>query len=77
MINLRKKCWLTVKISERVAEIVKIASSALGISVSEFTRQALLEKLERMNIVSSEVKTILSQKAGNEQNQKLGGIMHE
>jgi hypothetical protein len=74
---MHKNCWISVKVSERVAEIVKIASSALGISVSEFTRQALFEKLERMSIVSSEVKTVLSQKAGNEQSQKPGGIMHE
>jgi hypothetical protein len=53
-----------VKVSERVAKIVRTVASAMGVSVSEFTRQALLEKLERMNIVGSEVKAVLFQEAG-------------
>ena len=47
--------------SERIAEIIKAAASAMGVSKSEFTRQAVLEKLERMNVVSSEVKAALAQ----------------
>jgi len=59
-----KSCWISVKVSERVAKIVRTVASAMGVSVSEFTRQALLEKLERMNIVGSEVKAVLFQEAG-------------
>lgn len=39
-----------------------------GVSVSEFARQAIIEKLERLNVVSSEVKTVLAREvAENEQ----------
>jgi predicted transcriptional regulator len=61
-----KNCWISVKVSERVAKIVKTVASAMGVSVSELTRQALLEKLERMNIVGSEVKAVLFQEAGKD-----------
>lgn len=40
--------------------MVKATALTMGVSVSEFARQAVLEKLERMNVLSSEVKAILS-----------------
>lgn len=53
---MRKSHWINVKVSHRVAEMVKALASTMGVSTSEFVRQALLEKLERMNVISSELK---------------------
>jgi len=54
-----KNKWISVKVSQRIAQIIKTAAFAMGISVSEFIRQAILEKLEHMNVLSSEVKSAL------------------
>lgn len=50
-----------MKVSEKIAETVKVVASTMGISVSEFTRQAILEKLQEMNLVSTQVKAALTQ----------------
>ncbi len=54
-----KNRWISVKVSERIAEIVKTVALTMGISVSEFTRQAILEKLEHMGILSPELESSL------------------
>lgn len=64
VIDVHKNRWISVKVSERIAEIIRTAASAMGVSKSEFTRQAVLEKLERMNVVGSEVKAALAQEDG-------------
>lgn len=53
---MRKSRWINVKVSQRIAEMVKVLASTMGLSTSEFVRQALLEKLERMNVISPELK---------------------
>ena len=58
---MHKVRWISVKVSERIWNVVKTAASTMGISISEFTRQAILEKLERMNVIASEVKAVLAQ----------------
>ena len=58
---MHKDRWISVKVSEKIAETVKVVASTMGISVSEFTRQAILEKLQEMNLVSTQVKAALTQ----------------
>jgi len=65
-----KTRWISVKVSQRIAQITKTVALAMGISVSEFTRQAILEKLERINVMSSEVKAALSQEIFEDKNHK-------
>lgn len=65
MVRMGKDRWISVKVSGRIAETVKTVAGAMGISVSEFTRQALLERLERLNLVSSEVKEILAREGAD------------
>jgi len=55
---VRKSRWINVKVSQRIAEMVKALASTMGVSTSEFVRQALLEKLERMSVISSELKAV-------------------
>jgi predicted DNA binding CopG/RHH family protein len=61
VMHARKDRWISVKVSEKIAETVKVVASTMGISVSEFTRQAILEKLQQMNLVSTQVKAALTQ----------------
>jgi uncharacterized protein (DUF1778 family) len=61
-----KERWISLKVSRKVAEVVRVAASTMGISVSEFARQAILERLERMNVMGSEVKAALTKGAGAE-----------
>ena len=51
-----KHYWLTTRVEERVAVLVKKAAQAMGISISEFLRMALLEKLLSLNLLGAEVK---------------------
>jgi len=53
---LVKHYWLTTRVEERVAVLVKKAAQAMGISISEFLRMALLEKLLSLNLLGAEVK---------------------
>jgi hypothetical protein len=55
-----KSRWVGVRLSGRVYSVVKAAASIAGVSVSEFVRQAILERLERMNVMGSEVKAALA-----------------
>lgn len=54
--RLVKHYWLTTRVEERVAVLVKKAAQAMGISISEFLRMALLEKLLSLNLLGAEVK---------------------
>ena len=70
-----KKCWVCVRISERVSEIIKAVAATMGISCSEFVRQAVLEKLQSLSVIGSEVKAELSKREYKmeklEKNQRL------
>jgi uncharacterized protein (DUF1778 family) len=72
-----KERWISLKVSRKVAEVVKIAASTMGISVSEFARQAILERLERMNIMGSEVKAALTKGVGAELIEAGAGLREE
>ena len=54
-----KDCWLTVRVSEKMAQIVRTTADLMGLSVSELLQQAILEKLELMNPTESEVKVLM------------------
>jgi len=64
-----------VRISERVSEIIKAVAATMGISCSEFVRQAVLEKLQSLSVIGSEVKAELSKREYKmeklEKNQRL------
>ena len=70
-----KKCFIGVRISERVSEIIKAVAATMGISCSEFVRQAVLEKLQSLSVIGSEVKAELSKREYKmeklEKNQRL------
>ena len=46
----------TVKIPPQIANLMSFACRQLGLSESEFMRQAIIEKLERLSLVSTKVK---------------------
>ena len=58
-----KKRLIGVRISERMSEIIKAAAATMGISCSEFVRQAVLEKLQSLSVIDSEIKAALSKKS--------------
>ncbi|PUA32959.1 MAG: hypothetical protein B9J98_03485 [Candidatus Terraquivivens tikiterensis] len=71
--DVRKTCWISVKVSQTVAKIVKLTASTMGISISEFARQAILEKLERMNLMGSEVKALIAQETSSSDPKRRAG----
>lgn len=62
-----------MKVSQTVAKIVKLTASTMGISISEFARQAILEKLERMNLMGSEVKALIAQETSSSDPKRRAG----
>ena len=43
VISVGKDCWLTVRVSEKMAQIVRTTADLMGLSVSELLQQAILE----------------------------------
>jgi len=71
VISVGKDCWLTVRVSEKIARIVRTTADLMGLSVSELLRQAILEKLERMNLIGSEIKAVLSRIEGDSDGEEV------
>lgn len=54
-----KRYWINIRVPKQIVELIEVAASAMGLSKSEFTRYAIIEKLERLSLVDSEAKAAL------------------